>query len=63
MSKKRACKDCKTLINEGDVCPNCKSTQFTTTWIGRVTIVNPEKSEIAKRTGIEKAGEYAIKVR
>ncbi|HII14573.1 MAG TPA: DNA-directed RNA polymerase subunit E'', partial [Nanoarchaeota archaeon] len=36
---------------------------FTETWKGRITILDAEKSEIAKKVGITVKGEYAIKVR
>ena len=35
----------------------------TTNWQGRIFVVNPEKSDIAKIMGLEETGEYAIKVR
>jgi RNA polymerase subunit RPABC4/transcription elongation factor Spt4 len=35
----------------------------TTNWQGRIFVVNPEKSDIAKIMGLEGKGEYAIKVR
>jgi DNA-directed RNA polymerase subunit E" len=58
---KKVCRNCK-LFMKGDVCPQCKGTQFATNWKGRLAILNPEKSEIAKKIGIAKKGEYAIKV-
>lgn len=58
---KKACKKCKILV-EGNVCPICKGNQFVDNWKGRVFIMNPEKSEIAKKIGIKVKGEYAIKV-
>ena len=63
MAKKKACKQCKMFVVENDLCPSCKGNRFSTTWLGRITITNVEKSEIAQKIGIEKAGEYAIKVR
>ena len=60
--KKKACKQCR-IFTEGATCPICKREQFTTTWQGRLYIVNPEKSAIAKAIGLEQKGEYAIKVR
>ena len=60
--KKKACKSCKALT-EKDECPICKSKKFATTWQGRITILNEEKSDIAKKINIDKKGEYAIKVR
>lgn len=51
------------MFVEKDVCPNCQGNQFTNTWKGRITILNAEKSEIAKKLEIKKDGEYAIKTR
>jgi DNA-directed RNA polymerase subunit E" len=62
MAKKKVCKSCKIFV-EGSECPLCKGTQFSTNWQGRLYIVDPKKSQIAKRIGIEAKGEYAIKVR
>ena len=62
MSKKKVCKNCKSFI-EGSKCPICKTSSFANTWQGRLNILNAEKSEIGKKVGIEKEGEYAIKVR
>jgi DNA-directed RNA polymerase subunit E" len=59
---KKVCKNCKMFVT-GDVCPACKRNQFTTTWRGRIVIIDPEKSEIAKKIGATIPGEYAIKVR
>lgn len=61
VSKKKVCKTCKIFV-KGDKCPICGGTSFTTNWKGRITITNAEKSEIAKKMGITKDGEYAIKV-
>ena len=59
--KKKACKKCRIFV-EGKQCPICKGTQFTTNWKGRITILDEEKSDVAKRVGIKIKGEYAIKV-
>lgn len=61
MPKKVACKKCKFLFEGGD-CPNCHEGQTVPNWKGRLYILNPEKSEIAKKVGNENKGEYAIKV-
>ena len=61
MSKK-VCKDCKRFV-VGSECPNCKSISFTDVWKGRLYILDTNKSEIAKKIGINLKGEYAIKVR
>lgn len=60
--KKKVCKKCKLFV-EGDICPICKGNQFTTTWQGRINILDVSKSIIAKKLGITAKGEYAIKVR
>ena len=60
--KKKACKRCKLFV-EGDECPVCHTSQFSTNWQGRIFIVDPNKSEIAKKLGITVKGEYALKVK
>lgn len=61
MAKKVACKKCKFLFAGGE-CPNCHEGQTVPNWKGRLYIVDPEKSAIAKKVGDDKPGEYAIKV-
>lgn len=60
--RKKVCKSCKIFV-DGKECPICKSTQFTTTWRGRLHILDANKSEVAKKVGIKVKGEYGIKVR
>ena len=57
----RACKSCMRLVEE-EACPVCKSstTQY---WSGYLAVIDPEKSEIAKRMEIKTPGQYALKVR
>lgn len=59
--KKKACKNCKFLHN-ADECPLCKSAQFVLNWKGRLHIIDPVHSDIAKKVGAKETGEYAIKV-
>lgn len=59
---KKVCKLCRLFVT-GATCPICHGATFTETWKGRLNIVNLEKSAIAKKLGITKNGEYAIKVR
>ena len=61
MSKKVACKKCKFLY-EGTECPACKAAQPVTNWKGRIYITDVENSGIGKKVGVDKEGEYAIKV-
>jgi len=39
------------------------SNTLTTDWMGYVIIIDPEKSEIAKKMNITKEGKYALRVR
>ncbi len=61
MSKKQACKSCK-LFYEGEECPNCKARQPVQNWKGRIFLIDAKNSDIAKKIGSDKDGEYAIKV-
>lgn len=60
--KQKACKVCK-KIYEGDKCPLCESKESTDSFKGRIMVMDPEKSEIAKKINIKQKGEFAIKVR
>lgn len=62
MTKKKVCRRCKMFVEE-EICPNCQTSAFTTSWQGRLFISDPEGSMIAKQVGITSKGEYAIKVR
>ena len=62
MVKKKACKKCRIFV-KGNECALCGSTEFTTSWKGRIVVTDAEKAEIAKSLGINVKGEYAIKVR
>ncbi len=59
--KKKACKKCKIFVT-GDECPLCKGSQFSSNWKGRLSILDANKSEIAKKINAKNEGEYAIKV-
>ena len=61
MAKEKACKHCK-LIYEGETCPSCNKKEFSDTFKGKVDIVNPEKSELARQLKINKKGLYAIRI-
>ncbi|TXT56972.1 MAG: Transcription elongation factor Spt4 [Candidatus Thorarchaeota archaeon] len=70
MAKMKACRNCHYLTNENQ-CPNCKSTNLSTSYTGIVVILpgrdpleDPRKtSYIASRLNIDKPGKYALKVR
>ena len=61
MAKEKACKNCG-LIYQGVVCPNCGNKETTDTFKGKVEIIDPENSEIAKKLKKNKKGTYAIKI-
>tara|TARA_Y100000034_G_C6689805_1_gene303688 strand:- start:308 stop:496 length:189 start_codon:yes stop_codon:yes gene_type:complete len=62
MSKKKVCKKCKLFVEEQE-CPLCKGKDFTTTWQGRINILDSAKSDIANKMDIHAKGEYSIKIR
>ena len=63
MAKRVVCRSCKAFFDEGASCPVCKRNSFTNSFQGRVQFISAEKSVIAKKMGVEKDGEYAIKIR
>ncbi len=62
MTKQKACKICKNIY-EGVKCPKCDSKESTDSFKGRIVVLNPEKSEIAKKINIKEKGNFAIKVK
>ncbi|MFH1630698.1 MAG: transcription elongation factor subunit Spt4 [Candidatus Aenigmatarchaeota archaeon] len=57
----RACKICKKVIVQGNICPNCKSGETTTSFQGIITVFDIN-SDIAKKLGITAPGKYALRV-
>ena len=62
MATEKACKKCK-VVFEGTKCPKCGSEEFTDSFKGKIVMLKPEESEIAKNMKITKKGSYAIKTR
>ena len=60
--KRKVCKVDKIFV-DGEECPICKGTAFSTNWQGRFFVADSEKSQIAKNINVKHKGEYAIKVR
>lgn len=58
----KVCKKCKMIFEGKNICPNCGSDQIGDSYKGKVAVVNPELSEIAKNLKITKKGEYAAKL-
>ncbi len=63
MAKPKACKLCNTIVEMGDKCTNCGSKELTESFKGRAVILNPEKSEVAKKLSLKQGGNFAIKTR
>ncbi len=62
MIKEKACRNCKMIFEKGTKCPNCGSESITTFWRDYVLILDPERSEIAKKLSITVPGKYALKI-
>lgn len=65
MAKQRlkACRQCKALVPlDEKKCPVCGSTAFTKLWMGYVIVIDPERSEIAKKIGAKVPWTYAIRL-
>lgn len=64
MSKLLASKKTKEILSQPEITAQKRSeSEFTASWQGRIVIIDHEKSRIATELGIQKPGEYAIKVR
>lgn len=61
--KREVCRKSKKFMDDPHFKENKAPGGTTTNWQGRIFIVNPDKSDIAKQMGLEEVGEYAIKVR
>ncbi|HKZ49921.1 MAG TPA: transcription elongation factor subunit Spt4 [Candidatus Nanoarchaeia archaeon] len=58
---KQACKICKKITTK-DKCDKHPEAKLVENWKGRVIIIDPANSELAKRMSITEKGEYAIRV-
>lgn len=58
----RACKKCKSVVESGSLCPLCGSKELADSFKGRLVVIKPEESEIAKNIKITKKGTYAVKL-
>jgi len=56
-----ACKICKRLVL-GDRCPMHPDAKLTETWKGKIIVLDPQNSELAKKMKITDKGEYAIRL-
>lgn len=62
MTKEKACRNCKTIFN-GVKCPKCGESEGVDSFKGKVSILNPERSEIASKLGIKAKGFFAIRLK
>lgn len=58
----RACRSCHRLT-ASNLCPDCKATNVSSDWTGIAIILDPERSQVAKKLGVTKQGRYALAVR
>lgn len=58
--KMQVCRNCRRFTRESQ-CPNCKSTNLSTSWKGLVIILDAN-SEIAKALNVSEPGKYALYV-
>ena len=61
--KPKACKICNQIYETGEKCPRCEAKESTDSFKGRIVVLDPEKSEIAKNLNIKDKGNFAIKTR
>lgn len=57
----KACRNCNTITDQAK-CPRC-SGETSREWQGYLVVIDPEKSEIARKMGIHAAGRYALRVK
>ena len=58
----KACKNCR-FISREKTCPECRGTDFSENYSGLVIVLDPDRSELAKKAGFAKKGQYALRVR
>lgn len=62
MAKEKACRNCRTIY-ETAKCPTCSEGDGLDSFKGKVIMINPEQSEIAKELKLTKKGIFAIRLR
>lgn len=56
------CRECHRVV-DGESCAVCGSSNVSTDWSGYLVIIDPARSEVAKKMNIDLPGRYALKVR
>lgn len=62
MAADKVCRHCLRLL-EGPGCPICGTSDLSEEWSGLVIILDTERSEIAKKLGVDIPDKFALKVR
>jgi len=57
----KACKKCNRICEE-NICPNCGSHELSNRFQGMIIVIDPNKSEIARKINVQLPGEYALEV-
>jgi DNA-directed RNA polymerase subunit E" len=60
--KVQVCRECHRVV-DGESCVICGTTNLSTDWAGYLVIIDPAKSDVAKKMNIKLPGRYALKVR
>ncbi len=58
----QVCRTCHRVV-DGLACPVGGSSSLGRDWSGYLIIIDPKRSEVAKRMNIDLPGKYALKVR
>ncbi len=61
MMSQKACKNCSSITDQNK-CPRCGG-EVSKEWQGYLLVLDPEKSEIARKMGIHASGRYALRVK
>jgi DNA-directed RNA polymerase subunit E" len=57
----KACRKCKAIV-EGSKCAKCGSDEISDSSKGKIIVLKPEESEIAKNLKLKDKGSYALKL-
>ena len=58
----KVCRKCRVFVN-GKQCAVCGKNDLSSTWAGVAIVLDPTKSEVSKKMGVDLPGKYALKVR
>ena len=58
----KVCRHCMRVL-EGQNCPICGTSDLAEGWSGLLIILDAERSEIAKKLGVDISDRFALKVR